>query len=158
LTSICGASVTTKYWIWVAVALNFVVPSGVVIDKLWAPQLTWAKPLGSIGGSIWDITEGRTAMGLAVIWIAGTFFMVTRLISRLRREGREAQAPVHVSDRGVMPCFVAEDIPVSFGGGHPSPAVRGVLCPHILLPIGIDRLLNEREFHAVLIHELAHAR
>src|SRR5262249_12844138 len=63
-----------------------------------------------------------------------------------------------VSDRGVMPCFVAEDIPVSFGGGHPSPAVRGVLCPHILLPIGIDRLLNEREFHAVLIHELAHAR
>jgi beta-lactamase regulating signal transducer with metallopeptidase domain len=54
--------------------------------------------------------------------------------------------------------FVADGIPVSFGDGHPSPAVRGVFYPRILLPIGIDRLLNRPEFDAVLIHELAHAR
>src|SRR5262250_30053 len=48
--------------------------------------------------------------------------------------------------------------PVSFGNRHEGPTVRGVLSPRILLPAGIDRLLDQREFHAVLIHELAHAR
>jgi beta-lactamase regulating signal transducer with metallopeptidase domain len=158
LTSIRGASATTKYWVWVVTAFNFVVPSGAVIDKLWAPHFTWARPLGAIGGPIWDITEGRTAVVLAVIWIAGTFLMLLRLMSRIQRERREAQTPAHLGDRRVTSNFVADGIPVSFGDGRPSPAVRGVLYPCILLPIGIDRLLNQREFDAVLIHELAHAR
>jgi hypothetical protein len=49
LTSTLRASATTKYWVWVATALNFVVPSGALIDKLWAPHFTWARPLGPIG-------------------------------------------------------------------------------------------------------------
>ena len=51
LTAIRGASATTKYWIWVVTAFNFVVPSGAFIDKIWAPHLTWARPLGAIGGA-----------------------------------------------------------------------------------------------------------
>jgi beta-lactamase regulating signal transducer with metallopeptidase domain len=47
---------------------------------------------------------------------------------------------------------------VSFSIGHPGPAVSGVLSPHISLPLGIDRLLDQRELNAVLLHELAHAR
>ena len=90
--------------------------------------------------------------------MTGAFSLVMRLMSRIRRERREARAPARLSDRAGTPNFVAEGIPVSFGDRHPSPAVRGVLYPRILLPVGIDRLLNQREFHAVLIHELAHAR
>jgi len=157
LTSILRASATTKYWIWVATAFNFVLPSGALIDKLWAPHLTWARPLGAIGGPVWDMTQGRTAVILGVIWMTGALSMLSRLISRIRRERREAQA-LPLSDRGLTSNFLADGIPVSFGDRHPSPAVRGVLYPRILLPIGIDRLLNPREFHAVLIHELAHAR
>jgi len=84
--------------------------------------------------------------------------MLIRLISRIRRERREGQALATLSDGGLTSNFLADGIPVGFGDRHPSPAVRGVLYPRILLPTGIDRLLSPREFHAVLIHELAHAR
>ena len=70
-------------------AFNFVMPVGALIDKLWAPHLTWAYPLGAIGGPVWDMTEGRRAAVLAVIWIAGAFAMSMRLISRIHTERRE---------------------------------------------------------------------
>jgi beta-lactamase regulating signal transducer with metallopeptidase domain len=157
LTAIRGSSATTKYWIWVVTALNFIVPTGAIIDKLWAPHLRWATPIGAIGGPIWDMTKGRTAVVLAGIWIAGALAMLMRLISRIRREHRQAEVTV-----GLTKCdaagFVANGIPVIFGNGNPTPAVSGVLYPHISLPLGIDRLLDQRELNAVLLHELAHAR
>ena len=92
LTSILRASATTKYWIWVATAINFVLPSGALIDKLWAPHLTWARPLGAIGVPVWDMTQGRTAVVLGVIWMTGGFCMLGRLVSRIRSERRDASA------------------------------------------------------------------
>ena len=158
LTSILRASATTKYWIWVTTAFNFVLPSGALIDRLWAPHLTWARPLGAIGDPVWGMTQGRTAVILGVIWMTGGFSMLIRLISRIRRECREGQALAPLSNGGLASNFLADGIPVRFGDRHPSPAVRGVIYPRILLPIGIDQLLNPREFQAVLIHEMAHAR
>lgn len=155
LTSVRGASATTKYWIGVVTAFNFVVPVGAVIDKVWAPHLAWATPLGAIGDPVWGMTQGRTAVVLAVIWITGALTMLLRLISRLRRE-RSVQLPAQRYD--VTSCFVADGIPVSFDSRHPAPAVGGVLHPRILLPTGIDRLLNRQELNAVLLHEAAHAK
>jgi beta-lactamase regulating signal transducer with metallopeptidase domain len=157
LTSIRGASSTTKYWIWVVTALNFTVPTGAVMDKLWAPHLAWATPIGAIGDPIWKMTQGWTAVVLAVIWIAGAFAMFLRLISRIRREC-QSQASVGLSNQHLVSGFIAAGIPVSFDTKHRAPAVCGIFKPCILLPIGIDRLLNQREFDAVLLHELAHAR
>jgi len=158
LTTIPGASATTKYWIWVVTAFNFVLPVGAFIDKLWALHLTWATPLGAIGGPIWDMTEGRRAVVPGMIWIAGASFMLMRLASRLRSERGETEAPARRSDRGIEPQLETDGIPVSFGESHQFPAVRGVLYPRIVLPTGLHRLLNQREFDAVLLHELAHAR
>jgi bla regulator protein blaR1 len=157
LTTIRSASATAKYWIWVVTALNFILPAGAAIDKLWAPHLRWATPLGAIGGPIWNMTEGRTAVVLAGIWIAGASGMLVRLISRIRRERREAEVRDGRNQRAVVG-FVADGIPVSFGKRHSAPAVSGVIYPHVSLPIGIERLLDERELNAVLLHELTHAR
>ena len=156
LTSFRGASATTKYWIWVITAFNFFVPVGAVIDKLWAPHLAWAAPLGAIGGPVWDMTQGRTAVVLAVTWMTGALTMLVRLFSHLRRERREGEVPADRHD--VTSSFVADGIPVSFDSRHPAPAVGGVLYPRILLPTGIDRLLNRQELNAVLLHEVAHAK
>ena len=153
-----GASSTTKYSIWVVTAFNFIVPTGAVIDKLWAPHLGWAAPLGAIGDPVWDMTQGRTAVVLALIWVTGAFVMVWRLISRIRRERRKAQVPARLDDCLVSSNFVADGIPVSFGEAHSGATVHGIFYPRILLPTGIDRLLDQHEFYAVLIHELAHAR
>jgi bla regulator protein blaR1 len=157
LTKIRSTSATTKYWIWVVTALNFIVPIGAVMDKFLAPHLGWATPLGAIGDPIWKITQGWTAVMLAVTWIAGALAMFLRLTSCIRRE-RESQASISLSNQYMASGFTAAGIPVSFDLWHRAPAVCGIFKPCILLPIGIDRLLNRREFDAVLIHELAHAR
>jgi beta-lactamase regulating signal transducer with metallopeptidase domain len=157
LTAVRGASATTKYWIWVVTAFNFIVPVGALIDKLWALHLRWAAPLGVIGDPVWNMTQGLTAVVLAVVWMAGALVMLMRLISRIRRE-REVEASIVLPGRGMTSSFMTDGIPVSFDNRHPAPAVSGVLSPRILLPMGIDRLLDQREFHAVLLHEVAHAR
>jgi beta-lactamase regulating signal transducer with metallopeptidase domain len=158
LTSLPGTSATTKFWMWAVSAFNFIVPAGAIVDLLWAPHLTWAKPLGAIGGPIWEVTEGHRGVALGMIWAAGTCFMFARLTSRLRKEGREDRAPDHLKDQRTKSVFVTNGVPVIFGETHQGPAVRGVLYPRIVLPEGLDHLLERREFDAVLLHELAHAR
>src|SRR5258707_1591576 len=158
LTSIRGGSATTKYWIWVATALNFVLPVGAAADKLWASHLSWAAPLGIIGDFANTISRGRVAVMLSLVWLFGATLMITRLCLRIRAERRNASAMAGQSARQSRAGFLARGIPVRFAENEQAPAVDGVLHPHISLPYGIDWLLSEHELNAVLIHELTHAR
>jgi beta-lactamase regulating signal transducer with metallopeptidase domain len=158
LTSIPGGSATTKYWIWVATSLNFVLPLGAVLDKVWASQISWAAPLGIIGDFASRISRGPVAATRSAVWLFGAVAMLTRLCGRIRLERRDAQAPRGRGAREPSSPFLSHGVPVRFGGSGQAPAVDGVFRPHISLPEGIDRLLSEHELNAVLIHELTHAR
>jgi beta-lactamase regulating signal transducer with metallopeptidase domain len=158
LTSIRGGSATTKYWIWVAAMLNFLLPVGAVLDKLLASYLGWATPLGGIGDLAKSITHGPNASVVSMVWLLGAILMFARLCFRIWAVRREDQAANSQSALEPGRNFIADGVPVRFAESRHAPAVHGFLRPHISLPKGIERLLSEHELNAVLIHELTHAR
>ncbi len=164
LTSVPRGSPTTKFWIWFATSLNFVLPLGALFDKIWATHLGWATPLGAIGDAGVRISEDTpVALTLCAVWLLGAGLMLTRLYLRIRAESRHGHdaAGIAASQKNIFdPAsgFVAHGVPVRFAGTGQAPAVNGVLRPHITLPRGIDRLLSKPELNAVILHELAHAK
>jgi beta-lactamase regulating signal transducer with metallopeptidase domain len=154
LTSIVRGTATTKYWVWVATSLNFVLPLGAVLDKSLAAHLSWAKPLGVIGDAGLRIADNATIVG--AVWLLGAMLMTVRLCWRIRADRRDAQAGQSAADSKRN--FLVQGTPVRFFPARNGPVVDGVLRPQICLPDGIDRLLTKSEFNAVLLHELTHAR
>jgi beta-lactamase regulating signal transducer with metallopeptidase domain len=157
VTSIRSGSATTKYWIWVATSLNFILPVGAILDRIGASHLSWARPLGAIGDIGLRIAQSPWVGVLTVTWLVGAALMATRLWLRLRVERHNARAISPGSAQGDTRTFLAEGVPVCFANNTRVPAVHGVLHPHITLPDGIDRLLSAQELNAVLAHELTHA-
>jgi beta-lactamase regulating signal transducer with metallopeptidase domain len=159
LTSIPGASAGTKHWIWLATALNFIIPFGAIIDGLFGHRISWASPIGLVGGFGAYISDTTPiALSLAALWLLGFAAMLARLWTRIANERRldERSGDTHNSlpDRN----FTADGIAVKIVNTRRGPAVTGLLRTQIALPVGIDRILSNRELHSVLMHELTHAR
>ena len=157
LTSIPRGRTTTKYWIWVATTLNFIVPLGAIADELGRGHLGWATPLPLIGGPASAITQGPNGGLLFGIWLLGASLMFIRFISRLHADRANARGFADLQPLSLNGTFVAVGVPVRFTEGPGGPAVDGVLHPHISLPKGIERLLSKEELTAVLMHEATHA-
>lgn len=158
LTSIPGTSATAKHWIWVATALNFVLPLGALFDGLLASHISWATPLGAVGGLGVTVSENAPlAAALGAVWLIGASAMLARLCARIATEHR-SDPTAGESDRLQRRGYSAGGIDVRFGDARRGPSVSGILHSHISLPPGIDRLLSERELNSVLMHELTHAR
>jgi len=159
LTSIWNGAATAKYWIWVATSLNFMVPFGGFFNGFGASRISWATQLSgldSVGiGISRNLSIGALLFG---VWLAGTILMSARLLSRLARDRREARTAADRSAAVFERGAVAHGVPVRLSAAGQGPSVDGVLRPHISLPLGIERLLSERELDAVLLHEVTHAR
>ena len=146
LTSMGRASATTKYWIWVATLLNFILPLGAIVDRLLASHLSWASPLGVIGDFAYDVSRpGLTSLLFGLAWLLGATLMFARLCLRLRSDHLDAQATAGLPVHDAKADFVVHGVQVRFAGSRQSPAVNGVLRPQIWLPDGIDRLLSAHE-------------
>jgi beta-lactamase regulating signal transducer with metallopeptidase domain len=159
LTSIRGGSATWKYWIWVATSVNFIVPLGGFFNGFGSSRVSWATQLGGLDElAIVIDRNGIVGAGLFGVWLCGAAVMVVRLVLRLRLD-RQGERPA--GDRDAPPLarrFLAHGIPVTLSAAGQGPSVDGILRPRISLPLGIDRLLNDKELEAVLIHEVTHAR
>lgn len=152
LTSTLRASATSKYWIWAVASLNFVLPLGAVVDKSFASHLSWAAPLSAVGPV--GIVVADHAAGVGAVWLAGVLLMSARLWVLLRQR----RGPEQSGAGDPAPRLFLDGIAVRFTAGGGGPAVKGVLRPHISLPLGIDGILTKPELNAVLLHELTHAR
>jgi beta-lactamase regulating signal transducer with metallopeptidase domain len=160
LTATPRGSASVKYWIWVAASLYFIVPIGGLIDGFGASAFAGATPLLFFNDLAVRVSQDATApAGLFGVWGLGASVMIARLILRMRaeRDGafREPEQNLNVAPRQTAQ---AHGIPLRFTDAYDSPAVAGLLHPHIVLPRGIGQLLTERELDAVLIHEVTHAR
>ena len=156
MTSSRRVSATTKYWIWVATSINFVLPIGVLIERFRPPDVPWALPLDDFGSQI--ARKGAIGAALAAGWLLGLLWMLLRLFFRIRagRIGAKGSPVPPVS--GLPGGFLARGVPVRFEPSGGVPAVDGLLRPRIALPAGIHRMLTAPELDAILLHELTHAR
>ena len=156
LTSISGGSATWKYWIWVATSLNFIVPLGGFFDHFGASTYSWAKQLGGLDtvGLSMSLHPAAGCL-LAGVWLCGATMMFVRLFLRLQANHRNAY---ELRPRVLRRSTVARGVPVRFSGTAQAPSVEGFLRPSISLPNGIGRLLSKPELHAVLMHEVTHAK
>jgi beta-lactamase regulating signal transducer with metallopeptidase domain len=159
LTSLWNGAATAKYWIWVATLLNFMVPLGGFFNGFGATRVSWATQLGGLDdfgiGISRNLTAGAVLLG---VWLCGAIFMSARLLVRLRRDRPDERAAGGGNAAPLKRRFLAHGVPVTLSAAGQGPSVDGVLRPHICLPLGIDRLLSDRELDAVLIHEVTHAR
>lgn len=159
LTSIRGASATWKYWIWVATSVNFMVPLAGLFNGFGASRVPWATQLGGLDDVGIGISRNLIAATILLgVWLCGAAFMLARLLVRLHWDRRDEPAAGGGNTTPLKRRFLAHGVPVALSAAGEGPSVDGVLRPHISLPLGIDRLLSDRELDAVLIHEVTHAR
>jgi beta-lactamase regulating signal transducer with metallopeptidase domain len=155
ITRLPFGSATLKYWIWVATALNFVVPLGGLIDEFGATRISWARPLSVLGEAGVAASRSSAALVLFVLWLAVSGLLAIRLTLRVRRDRRNSSAAPHALPAVELRVL---GVPVEFAAHGHSPCVDGVLRARISLPHGIDALLSRDELEAVLLHEATHAR
>ena len=159
LTSLWTGAATAKYWIWVATSVNFMVPLGGFFNAFGTSRVSWATQLARLAdvgiGISRNLTAGAVLLG---VWACGAAFMFARLLVRLHAARRADGTGDACKTAPLKRRFLAHGVPVTLSAAGRGPSVDGVLRPYISLPLGIDRLLTDRELDAVLLHEVTHAR
>lgn len=162
----------TRYWIWLAASLKFLLPFSLLIAMgsmlqssapahLVQPALSnvmqrVAQPFPTF--RLVETTQGAATsyradplpMALLMLWAFGAFAVVLSWW----RGWRQIRALLHTAE----PLPIAADTPVLASPSLHEPGVFGILHPVLLLPEGIVDRLAAAQLDAIIAHEMCHAR
>jgi bla regulator protein blaR1 len=175
-------SAQARYRVWLAASLKFFIPFSLLVAfggtinlgtvrrpvKTIAPAVSvWTRPLRTALSEPIDPPyhalandHGALPLVLAGIWLCG--FLVVRgrwhrEWGRIRAQLRRAEFPVQGREVSALRALDSR-MRLALSAQRMEPAVFGVFRPVLLLPAGISAKLDDRQFRAILIHELCHAR
>jgi bla regulator protein blaR1 len=160
-----------RYWLWAAASLKFLVPFALLINAGKALQSLTASPVSqhdvvsavqamsapidigvwmSFSNSTPAAQTSRLAAVLFSIWIVGCAVVLVMWIREWRGWRRIL--------RTASPVTMGIPIPVFSTTARVEPGVVGIFRPVLLLPEGIRERLTDKQFEAILAHELCHVR
>jgi uncharacterized protein (TIGR03435 family) len=162
-----GQRAETRYRLWLAASLKFLIPLAPLIDL--GSRLQWhgvasaiptpasrtiaqlGQPFAAPAATVVspDASSWLPAI-LAAIWLAGCAAAVYRCFGRWR--------VVRAAVRAGEPLPIAAPLPVLSSPTPLEPGIFGVLRPVLLLPAGIETRLTPEQLRAILAHEFCHAR
>lgn len=157
-----GNRARTRYWLWLAASLKFLVPFSLLMSVggglALRPVMT-ARPVAAAVSQVGEVFLPLPAapaefswlpVGLAVVWLLG-FASATwdwRRSWRFLAEAKRTAAPIDIT----------ADIPVLSTPVMVEPGVFGIFRPVLLLPRGITEVLTPEQMKAIVTHELCHVR
>ena len=167
----------TRFWIWLAASLKFMIPFSLFVAAGEALRSTLATPLhpSVIAGAVEQVTQpfpqtwyatgdysnsGVPAVAahhahvfpilLAVAWLSGLLF---KLFSWTR-----AWWQIRVTVRSSSQMDLPTEIPVLSSPRLLEPGVFGILRPVLLLPENISTRLSSAQLRTIILHEMCHVR
>lgn len=101
---------------------------------------------------------------LGLVWLVGFVISSLRISSGMRRSLSVIRQAQTVQDKRVLEIAEAtrellgleKSVPIEWGQGISSPIAVGVIRPRVILPEGIDNLVDEIQLRDILVHEFAH--
>jgi uncharacterized protein (TIGR03435 family) len=153
----------TRYWLWLAASLKFLVPFTLLIQAgslLDLPGDAIAVPpavVHQVNVSFMPVSqtgvlpEGQSTWWpwvLCASWLVGSLVVLSSWVRHWRR--------IHSAKTAAVPLSWAATIPILSSPVDIEPGIFGILKPVLLLPEGIVHRLTREELEAILAHELCH--
>ncbi len=173
-----------RYWIWFAASVKFLIPFA-ALGSLGA-QFQWRAALPATPAEWTFFIESASqpfsapltnvvrpgamsadlglpiAMVAAAIWAFGCMTILLVWLVRWRRVSAVVRAGTPITSGRVHDIFTnlgaSSSLPLIASDTSREPGVFGIVRPVLLWPRDIDTRLDDAQVHAILSHELAHAR
>jgi bla regulator protein BlaR1 len=177
------ADAQTRYWIWFAASLKFVIPFAALTslgarlersEALPSTPLEWTLAIEAVSQPILSPPTSIPLAGTAgdagveaatvatVIWFLGCAVILGIWLLRWRRVSRTASAGTPIESGRVFEALnrlaPSTPLPIVASDASLEPGVFGLFHPVLLWPSDIDRRFDEAQVQAILAHELAHVR